>query len=119
MAGPETPGIPGLQPPRDDCHFSFAPAETGDIETRAPEGLGARVFDAVLSAGMVKLVDTPDLGSGAARRGSSSLSTRTSIACVRPRGSRRAEAPEAAVGHLEVPVECSLKQTAVWAPPPR
>lgn len=26
---------------------------------------------------MVKLVDTPDLGSGAARRGSSSLSTRT------------------------------------------
>ena len=29
------------------------------------------------SAGMVKLVDTPDLGSGAARRGSSSLSTRT------------------------------------------
>ena len=32
-----------------------------------------------LDAGMVKLVDTPDLGSGAARRGSSSLSTRTRL----------------------------------------
>ncbi|CAN7286974.1 hypothetical protein [Neorhizobium sp. LjRoot104] len=28
-------------------HFPFAWAETGDIETRAPEGLSARVFDAV------------------------------------------------------------------------
>jgi hypothetical protein len=32
---------------RESRYFSFAPAKTGDIETRAPEGLGARVFDAV------------------------------------------------------------------------
>ena len=33
-----------------------------------------------------------------------------------PGGLKRSET---AVGHFEVPVECSLKQTAVWAPPPR
>ena len=31
----------------------------------------------VIQAGMAKLVDVPDLGSGAARRGGSSPSTRT------------------------------------------
>ncbi len=37
---------------------------------------------------MVELVDTPDLGSGAARRGSSSLSTRTRL--MKSRGSNGA-----------------------------
>ena len=60
-------------------HFPFAPEKTGDIETRAPKA-SLRGFLRGGSAGMVKLVDTPDLGSGAARRGSSSLSTRTRAA---------------------------------------
>ncbi len=63
--------------------FPFDPRETGAIETRAREARPSRRrIDkpprGFLNAGMVKLVDTPDLGSGAARRGSSSLSTRTS-----------------------------------------
>ncbi len=33
----------------------------------------------ILNAGVAKLVDAPDLGSGAARRGGSSPSTRTKI----------------------------------------
>ena len=33
----------------------------------------------ILNAGVAKLVDAPDLGSGAARRGGSSPSTRTNI----------------------------------------
>lgn len=62
-------------------HFPFAPDKTGDIETPRSGGpfadaAGMRRGD-LTDAGMVKLVDTPDLGSGAARRGSSSLSTRT------------------------------------------
>ena len=76
-------------------HFPFDPVETSDIETpRSGSPVPSHVQNirgipliwscrnAIgqcdrLNAGMVKLVDTPDLGSGAARRGSSSLSTRT------------------------------------------
>ena len=81
-------------------HFPFAPEKTGDIETRAPKA-SLRRFDAAGSAGMVKLVDTPDLGSGAARRGSSSLSTRTRAAGSRIGSRYRLEisVPEVAAGH--------------------
>lgn len=75
---------------------------------------------------MVKLVDTPDLGSGAARRGSSSLSTRTRIfsrgiaadekTCLA--GSDSADLPEEAARCTgiatgprpeRVPATCSIK----------
>lgn len=35
-----------------------------------------------MSAGVVKLVDTPDLGSGAAKHGGSSPSTRTKVKLI-------------------------------------
>lgn len=82
----------------DLCHFSFAWQKNGcyrDARSGRPlRGFSTRFW----GAGMVKLVDTPDLGSGAARRGSSSLSTRTkkiaqsvagsSLACRRMRPQR-------------------------------
>jgi hypothetical protein len=69
--------VPILLPNR---HFSFALGSSDDIETPLPGGPMFSWPAAIWKAGMVKLVDTPDLGSGAARRGSSSLSTRTTIA---------------------------------------
>ena len=42
-----------------------------------PFDKGNRVTVCILKAGVAKLVDAPDLGSGAARRGGSSPSTRT------------------------------------------
>ena len=69
--------VPILLPNR---HFSFALGSSDDIETPLPGGPMFSWPAAIWKAGMVKLVDTPDLGSGAARRGSSSLSTRTSLA---------------------------------------
>ncbi len=83
---------------RDLCHFSFAWQKNRcyrDARSGRPlRGFSTRFW----GAGMVKLVDTPDLGSGAARRGSSSLSTRTkkiaqsvagsSLACRRMRPQR-------------------------------
>ena len=44
-----------------------------------PFDKGVRNTDCILNAGVAKLVDAPDLGSGAARRGGSSPSTRTNI----------------------------------------
>ncbi len=55
-------------------YFSFDPADCGAID-RANETLV--IYHRVNPAGMVELVDTPDLGSGGESRGSSSLSTRT------------------------------------------
>ena len=44
-----------------------------------PFDMGVSNTGCILTAGVAKLVDAPDLGSGAARRGGSSPSTRTNI----------------------------------------
>ena len=44
-----------------------------------PFDMGELNTGCILTAGVAKLVDAPDLGSGAARRGGSSPSTRTTI----------------------------------------
>ena len=44
-----------------------------------PFDMGVSNTGCILTAGVAKLVDAPDLGSGAARRGGSSPSTRTTF----------------------------------------